>query len=218
MRRSMLILGAASLALTIAACDRNAPQNPPSAATPDEQAATPGAHPAATMLSSTDVTKAPNFVDKAAASDLFEIESSKIALQRSNDPAVKRFARMMIQAHTKTTKALKRTVADSGQPLSPPTALPSDLQAKLDDLNKASAQDFDKTYINDQIDGHQATLDVMQRYAQDGDVAPIKELAAKTAPTVQEHLTMAKSLKDTLDKSGGAQAQANPPSAQPPNG
>ena len=207
MRRSLILVGAAAMTLSFAACNRN-PQTPPSAATPAEQAAVPNANPSSTMLSPTDVTKAPNFVQKAAAGDMFEIQSSKIALDRSNDPAVKRFARMMIATHTKTTEALKRTLADSGSAITPPSALPKDLQDKLDDLNKASAQDFDKAYVGDQIDGHQQALNVMQRYAQDGDVAQLKQLAASTAPTVQDHLNMAKSLKDQLDKSGGQMANA----------
>jgi len=216
MRRYLLLASAASLAVSMAACNKNS-QNPPSAATPAEQAATPNANPASTIPSPADETKAPTFVTKAAASDMFEIESSKIALQRSQNAAVKKFAEEMIKAHTKTTDALKKTLADSGTNVSPPTALPQDLQSKIDDLNKASPQDFDKKYVDEQIDGHQSALNVMQRYAQDGDVAQLKQLAAQTAPTVQQHLTMAKSLKDSLDKTKDGQANAAP-NNRAPNG
>jgi len=75
-----------------------------------------------------------------------------------------------------------------------------DLQDKLDDLNKASNEDFDKTYADDQVDVHQAALNLMQRYAQDGDTAAIKAFAAATAPAVQEHLNHAEGLKNGFDK------------------
>jgi len=203
MRPTPLLVGAAIAVLSVAACSKSADQvNAPSAVTNAEAAATPSANPASTDLSTTDVTKAPNFVTLAAASDMFEIQSSKIALQRSTDAAVKRFAQMMIEAHTKTTATLKGLIAGQSN-LSPPTALPADLQAKLDTLGSVSPADFDKSYLDDQVDGHQSTLDVMQRYAKDGDQEPLKQFAADTAPTVQKHLDKAKALRAALTKSEG---------------
>lgn len=42
----------------------------------------------------------------AAQSDAFEIASSQLALQRSRNPTVRRFAQEMIQAHAQTSQAL----------------------------------------------------------------------------------------------------------------
>jgi putative membrane protein len=200
MRRTLLPASAAAALLALAACNNGANDtNAPSAVTNAEVAATPSANPASTDLSTTDVTKAPNFVTLVAASDMFEIQSSKIALQRSTNPDVKRFAQMMIDAHGKTTATLKQLIAGQSN-LSPPTALPQDLQAKLDQLGSVSPADFDATYLNDQIDGHQSALNVMQRYAQDGDLEPLKQFAAHTAPIVQQHLDKAKKLRDGLNR------------------
>jgi putative membrane protein len=201
MRLTPMFAGAAIAVLSIAACSKSADQtNAPSAVTNAEAAATPSANPASTDLSTTDVTKAANFVTLAAASDMFEVQSSKIALQRSTDAAVKTFAQMMIDAHKKTTATLKGLIADQSN-LSPPTALPQDLQSKLDSLGSVSPADFDKAYLDDQIDGHQSTLNVMQRYAKDGDQESLKQFAAATAPIVQRHLDKAKALRDALSKS-----------------
>jgi putative membrane protein len=206
MRPTLWLAGAAIAALSVAACSKNADQtNAPSAVTNAEVNATPSANPASTDLSATDVTKAANFVTLAAASDMFEIQSSKVALQRSTDPGVKHFAQMMISAHTKTTDTLKGLIAGQNG-LSPPTALPSDLQSKLDQLGSVSPADFDKTYLADQVDGHQSALNVMQRYAKDGDQEPLKQFAASTAPVVQQHLDKAKALQKALDKSASNNA------------
>jgi putative membrane protein len=196
-----LIVSVAAAALLVTACSKGADQNnaAPSAVTNAEVNATPSANPASTDLSTTDVTKASNFVTLVAASDMFEVQSSKIALQRSTDPAVKKFAQMMIAAHTKTTATLKRLIAGQDN-LSPPTALPSDLQGKLDTLGSVSPADFDKTYLDDQVDGHQSALNVMQRYAKDGDLEPLKQFAAQTAPVVQQHLDKAKAIRDAHSK------------------
>jgi len=190
MNRTILLAGAAALALTLAACGKPA-ENTDAAAVPD-------ANPTATVPTPADESAAPDFVAKAAASDMFEIESSKVALERARSAEVKAFAQMMIDMHTQTTADLKAAIADSGLALTPPAMLPEDKAAVLTDLKGAEAADFDKKYMDEQIDGHQAALDLMTRYAQDGDNAVLKAAAAKTAPIVQDHLTKAKTLRDSL--------------------
>ncbi len=194
MTRHLMIVGAAVAALSLAACGQKTDETK-GAATPAEQAATPDANPAATVPTPSDETKA----DVFAASDMFEIEAAKIAAKRSTNPSVKTFAANMQKAHMKTTEELKAAIAASGASLTTPTMLPQDLQEDLDDLNKADAKDFDKKYADSQVDAHQAALNLLQRYAQDGDTAALKSFAAATAPKVQEHLNMAEGLKKGFD-------------------
>ena len=195
MTRHLLIAGAAVAALLLAACGQKTETK--GAATPAEQAATPDANPAATVVTPSNEAAAPDFVAKAGASDMFEVDAAKLAQTKAKIPEVKKFAADMIAAHTKSTAGLKKAIADSGQTtLAPPAALPKDLQDKLTDLGKAD--NFDKAYMDNQVDAHQAALDVMQRYAQDGDVPAIKAFAAATAPVVQQHLDMARKIRDAV--------------------
>ena len=198
MTRHFLIAGAAVAALSLAACGQKADETK-GAATPAEQAATPDANPAATVPTPADETKADVFAAKAADSDMFEIEAAKLAAKRSTNPEIKKFAAAMEKAHTATSAELKTAIAASGATITLPTALSEDMQGKLDDLNKADAKDFDKKYADSQVDAHQAALNLLQRYAQDGDTAAIKAFAAATAPKVQEHLNMAEGLKKGFD-------------------
>lgn len=196
MHRQLLVTMTAAVALSAAACS---PKNQTEgAATPAEQAATPSANPAATIPTPADETSAPVFVGKAAASDMFEIQAARLAEQRAKAPAVKAFAATMIKDHTKSTDDLKAAITASGQSLMLPTALSQDQQDALDDLNKASPDDFDKKYMGQQVDAHQDALNLLQRYAQDGDVAQIRSFAAATAPIVQQHLDKAKAVRDAL--------------------
>lgn len=189
MNRTILLAGAAALALTLGACNKK----------PDEAAmGAPDANPAATIPTPADEASAPDFVTKAATGDLFEIESSKIALERTKNPEVKAFARMMIEAHTGTTKGLNDAIAGSGLAITPPTTLPQDKTDALADLRSAKPEDFDKKYMDAQVDGHQAALDLMARYARDGGNASLKAAATATAPVVQQHLDAAKALRDAL--------------------
>jgi putative membrane protein len=197
MYRKFLVAGAAAAAFAVSACNKPADKTE-GAATPAEQAATPDANPAATVPTPANEAAAPDFVAKAAASDMFEVAAAKVAQTRSTNKDVKAFADMMIKDHTKSTTDLKKAIADSGQAITPPSVMPADLQSKIDDLNKADAKDFDKAYMDGQVDAHQDALNLLQRYAEDGDVAQIKAFAAATAPVVQTHYDHAKTLRDAL--------------------
>lgn len=191
MTRILLLAGAAALSLSLAACNK----------TPEEkttEAVAPDANPAATVPTPADESAAPDFVAKAAVSDMFEVEAGKLALQRSKNAEVKAFAQMMIDMHTKTTANLKTAIASSGLAITPPALLPDDKTTALADLRAVDAKDFDKKYMDGQVDAHQAALDLMTRYAQDGDNATLKAAATATAPIVQDHLTKAKAIRDAL--------------------
>lgn len=207
MNRHIMFGAAAVAALSLAACGPKTEETK-GAATPAEQAATPDANPAATVPTPSDETKADVFAAKAADSDLFEIAAAKLAATRSTNPAVKKFAAAMEKAHTATSTELKAAIAASGAAITLPTVLSADAQGKIDDLTKADAKDFDKKYADSQVDAHQAALNLLQRYAQDGDTPAIKAFAAATAPKVQEHLNQAEGLKKGFD-TGEDVAKAN---------
>lgn len=198
MTRHFLVVGAAVAALSLAACGQKSDETK-GAATPAEQAATPDANPAATVPTLADETKADVFATKMADSDMFEIEAAKLAAARSTNPSVKKFAMMMETAHKKTSDGLKSAISASGVAFTAPTMLSKDMQDEQDDLSKADAKDFDKEYADAMVDAHQAALNLLQRYAQDGDTPALKTFAAETAPKVQEHLNMAEGLKKGFD-------------------
>jgi putative membrane protein len=137
----------------------------------------------------------PDFVQKAAMSDMYEVEAGKIASEKGKSDAIKQFGQQMIEAHTKTTEELKGIVAAEKIKVELPTKLDSKHQGLIDNLNKASADDFDKTYADQQAEAHQTAVDLFESYSKDGDNAAIKAFAAKTLPVIKEHLKMAKDLE-----------------------
>lgn len=135
------------------------------------------------------------FANTAAASDAFEIATSKLALENSNSADVKKFANQMITAHTASTDKLKATTAGLNLPITPDPKLNAEQQTILDSLKTKKGADFDTAYIAGQRTGHQETLDMLKAYAATGDVPALKTLAQGLVPTVAAHLNMAKSLK-----------------------
>jgi putative membrane protein len=138
--------------------------------------------------------KTEDFVTEAAASDMFEIESSKLALAQSQDPATKTFAQQMITDHTKTSEELKALVSGGKVKATIPTAMSSAQQSMVDDLKKLKGDDFTKQYHSDQEDAHEDAVDLFKRYGEEGENADLKAWAAKTRPALEHHLMMAKDM------------------------
>lgn len=183
-RHLRLAFTAATAALAIGAC---APENPASEAT-----TTPVTTPDGTTTTAEVDDGAKNYVEKAAIGDMFQIEASKIALERSKVQPVKDFAQMMIDAHMATSKEMGGLATTAG--VMAPSALDNDHTAKLDELRTASLQDFDDKYIDQQTAVHSAALDLHKDYANNGKDAALQAFAAKTAPVVDAHLQAVKAL------------------------
>ena len=138
---------------------------------------------------------AQGFANAAAASDNFEISSSKLAATQASSAAVKKFASQMITAHTASTAKLKSTLAGMSPAMTADDTLTADQQATLDGLKGKTGADFDSAYAAAQVDAHQKTLDALNAYAESGDNDALKTFAKGLIPTVTEHLNLAKGLK-----------------------
>ena len=134
-----------------------------------------------------------DFVKEVAISDMFEIESSKLAQQKGNAQE-KTFAQQMITDHTKTSTELKGMVTSGKVKAEIPAQLDSSHQSKLDKLKDAKADDFSSDYNSDQVSAHKDAVSLFQRYAKGGDNPDLKDWAGKTLPALQHHLDMAQEL------------------------
>lgn len=133
------------------------------------------------------------FANAAAASDAFEIATSRLALTSATSSGVKAFAQKMIDAHTDSTAKLKTAAASAS--ITPDSTLTAEQQAKLDGLKAMTGKAFDAAYIEGQTAGHQATLDALRAYSATGDVPALKAFATTLTPIVAAHLNMVKSMK-----------------------
>jgi putative membrane protein len=147
------------------------------------------------MTTAPSPTSAQGFANAAAASDAFEIESSKLAATKASSAKVKAFAAQMIAAHTKSTAKLKATAATLSPAITPDPTLAPDQQAMLDSLKAVEGTAFDTTYATNQAAAHPSTLDKLKAYAANGEEPKFKEIATGLIPTVTAHLNMAKGLK-----------------------
>lgn len=141
--------------------------------------------------------KLKEFVDEASAKGLAEIESAKLALNKSSSQAVRKFAEAMIADHTKANQELatiarkkKLEVADEPELMN---------KAKATILKLRDGESFDEAYANNQVMAHEQTIELFQRGASSKD-AEIKAFAQKTLPKLKMHLEMARELKTKTKK------------------
>jgi len=151
---------------------------------------------AATLaLASCGAPSTPDFVKKAAQTDLYEIEAGKIASEKGQSEAVKQYGQQMIEAHTKTSEELKSIVQSEKLDATLPDKLDRKHRKFIDELNEAKPEDFDKTYLAQQVRAHGKAADLFDAYAEGGDNAALKQFAANTLPAIKQHLREAKKLR-----------------------
>jgi putative membrane protein len=114
-----------------------------------------------------------DFVSEAAQSDMFEIQSSKLALN-SQDVPTKDFAQKLIDDHTKTTQELKAVVGKGGTQARLPTDMSSAQQSMLTRLRDLHGVTFDQQYHSDQVSVHKDAVALFRRYGKAGADAQLK--------------------------------------------
>jgi len=182
------------------------------------------------------------FMRMAAMSDRFEIDSSHIAMERSQNQEVKQFAQRMVQAHERTTQQLQQlmqqmqggtgtqtsgigtddtattragsstgtvgsssggsgaasgstTTAQGGMP---PQGMDQQHAQMLQQLRDAQGAEFDRLYLQQQVQAHQKAVDMFGNYVRRGNNAQLKQWATRTLPTLQDHLQQAQQLQEAL--------------------
>lgn len=134
-----------------------------------------------------------NFLTKAAIGGMAEVELGKLAAQKASSDQVKKFAQHMVDDHTKANDELMKIASQKGA--TAPTDLDAEHKAAMTKLSALSGEKFDRAYIQNQKKDHIKMIDLFKNEARNGKDADLKNFAAKTLPTVQEHEAMAKNTK-----------------------
>ncbi len=136
------------------------------------------------------------FLEKAAQANMAEVETGKIAQQKSASEEIRRFGQKMEQDHGKTLKELQAIARNKGVDL--PDGPDEAHQAQADMLKRASGKEFDMMYVkNAGVADHKAAKALFEEGKKSKD-ADIRALAAKTLPVVEHHLEMAQKMADKL--------------------
>jgi len=139
-----------------------------------------------------------SFMEKAAMSDMAEIQLSQIAQQKATRDDVKQLAGRMVQDHTKTSSELKSIAGAANVSL--PTSLDRKHQQAVQKLQGMTAgAEFDQQYLRLLLDDHKQAVALFRTEAKSGRNPDAKSFAAKTLPDLEEHLKMVQD----MTKAGG---------------
>lgn len=139
-----------------------------------------------------------NYLQTAGMSDLFEVEAGKIATRRARSSEVRGFARTMVRDHTESTAKIRKAVAASNLGIRLPTALDPQHQEKLAALQSAPRAEFDRQYMEGQVEGHREALELQQSYGESGGDPNLKAVASELTPIVRHHLDEAEAILSAL--------------------
>lgn len=133
------------------------------------------------------------FMLKAAGGGLYEVEVSRLALQKAQSPDVKKYADMLVKHHTKANDELK--VLATAKPLRLPSAMPDGKKAKMDALAKKSGAEFDRDYVTMVgVDDHRADIELFEEEIKTGRDTEVKAFAVRTLPVLKQHLAGAEAM------------------------
>ena len=132
------------------------------------------------------------FVQMAASGGMFEVKSSQLALDQSNNPQVKKFAEHMVKDHTKANQELMALAKQKGIPL--PAQMAPKHMGLMEKITAAKGAAFDQMFLKIQLQAHEDTVALFEQEAKNGQDPAIKAWAAKTLPTLREHLKEVRSL------------------------
>lgn len=128
---------------------------------------------------------AAEFVVEAANGGLMEVQMGTLATTKASSPAVKQFAQMMVDDHSKANNELKDLAQQKNIAL--PTVMGNEYQRKYDNLNEKTGADFDKEYMDLMVSHHKDAVDRFEEQAEDGKDPEIKAWASSQVAILRKH-------------------------------
>jgi putative membrane protein len=137
-------------------------------------------------------------LDEANAADS---AAGALAAAKGTSSAVRDFGRRMTRDHH-TLRAQGEALAKKLKITPTPPAddnLVADAQKNMDNLNStAKGKDFDKAYIDSEVDAHKKVLDLATKAMDQAQNTELKNLIQKAAPVIKGHLDLAESIQKNL--------------------
>jgi len=122
-----------------------------------------------------------------------EVQAGQLALEKSKNPDIQKFAQMMIDDHGKALSEVETLAQRKGVKL--PDGIGATHKAKELALKALSGKVFDSQYIKRAgVGDHESTVKLLKKIQAEGQDPDFKALADKMLPTVQHHLEVAKQL------------------------
>jgi putative membrane protein len=139
-----------------------------------------------------------DFLIDAAEGGIFEVKLAQVVVKQAASDDVKRFAQRMIDDHMKVNDRLAELARKDGVAL--PQVLDKKRQDHLDKLSRLNGAELDREYMDDVVSEHKDEVKAFEHKAKDGKDPGVKQFAAATLPTLEEHLSLAQQTQERIKK------------------
>jgi putative membrane protein len=140
------------------------------------------------------------FVADTLRGNMAEVDLGRLAQEKAENAEVKKFGQRMVSDHGKALDSLKTLARQKSYDV--PEELDAKHKAERDKLAKMSGGAFDRAFMQTMIENHRKTADKLRAHARSSADADVKAWAAKTLPTVEEHLKLAQNTNRAVGTSG----------------
>jgi len=129
------------------------------------------------------------FLQQAQQANLAEIETARLALDKTPDDATREFARWMLGDHGANSAVLTSIADRLG--ISLPTTVDPAHQAEITALAGLEGREFDQSYATTGVADHADAVALFQNEIQDGENPAVVSFAEQTLPLLQAHFEQA---------------------------
>ena len=141
------------------------------------------------------------FAVKAAQGNMAEVALGQLAIQKSQNDDVKKFGQRMVDDHQKAQQDLEGIASKNNLTL--PKTMNAQQKAEQRRLEKLSGAAFDRAYMQMMVKDHTKDVAEFEKEANSSTAnADLRDYASRTYPTLDDHLTNAKAVNDSLNKTG----------------
>jgi len=133
------------------------------------------------------------FVMKAAAGGMMEVEAGRIAQEAATNQRVKDFGAMMVRDHSAANDELKSLASAKGLMI-PEDSLMMKHKPHMDELRSKKGAAFDRFYMSEMVKDHNKDVAEFEKATTSAMDADVKAFATKTLPTLRMHKDSAEAL------------------------
>lgn len=133
------------------------------------------------------------FIHEAGIGGTHELQLSMIVPKRSEDPDVRKFARRMLDDHSKASAELK-AILSRRNVSAPDDLMDPEHTAVKAQLRQLGGVAFDRLYMTTMVRDHEQALAIFQAEANGGGDPELRSFAARQIATIHEHLQQARTI------------------------
>jgi putative membrane protein len=156
------------------------------------------ATPAGADTSATQGWSDANILAHLATGDSLEVETARLAQQRTQNAQIRRFAQTLIKDHSKNQKqglALAKKAGITPQP-APSDTTPQHIQQEMSRWQSASSPaQFDRAWLEFQVKHHAEDMAMLPKLQKQAHSKALKSLIGQTLPVIRKHYDRALSLQ-----------------------